>query len=209
MRRKNPYPRCRKQSGRTRKEIERLNAEVLESEEQMKDVKRKVADKRYEKEFQEYLASRKSENYEYLRRQMVSRYIRSGKKRKTLTGSWWKREAVISENYPNHTFSTSIRDNAPYEKLLNSLSCDHLETYRESAKTQAKAAVEHFKDDFIFKIRSAILEAYQRRDELNRIISKLDFGKDKYQFVITKNKGADGKYYKMFMDDPCRSVRLT
>ena len=84
---------------------------------------------------------------------------------------------------------------------MNSLSCDHLETYRESAKTQAKAAVEHFKDDFIFKIRSAILEAYQRRDELNRIISKLDFGKDKYQFVITKNKGADGKYYKMFMDD--------
>ena len=70
-----------------------------------------------------------------------------------------------------------------------------------SSVQQAKAAVEHFKDDFIFKIRSAILEAYQRRDELNRIISKLDFGKDKYQFVITKNKGADGKYYKMFMDD--------
>ncbi len=57
------------------------------------------------------------------------------------------------------------------------------------------------KDDFVFKIRSAIREAYQRRDELNRIISRLDFGKDKYQFVITKNKGADGKYYKMFMDD--------
>ena len=56
-----------------KKEIERLNAEVLESEEQMKDVKRKVADKRYEKEFQEYLSGRKSENYEYLRRQMVSR----------------------------------------------------------------------------------------------------------------------------------------
>ena len=56
-------------------------------------------------------------------------------------------------------------------------------------------------DDFVFKIRSAIRDAYQRRDELNRIISKLDFGKDKYQFVITKNKGADGKYYKMFMDD--------
>jgi hypothetical protein len=31
----------------------------------MKDVKSQVADKRYEKEFQEYLASRKSENYEY------------------------------------------------------------------------------------------------------------------------------------------------
>lgn len=184
-----------------KKEIERLNAEVLESEEQMKDVKRKVADKRYEKEFQEYLASRKSENYEYLRRQMVSRVYTLREEEEDAYRKLVEERSSYIREYPNRTFSTSIRGNAPYEKLLNSLSCDHLETYRESAKTQAKAAVEHFKDDFIFKIRSAILEAYQRRDELNRIISKLDFGKDKYQFVITKNKGADGKYYKMFMDD--------
>ena len=184
-----------------KKEIERLNAEVLESEEQMKDVKRKVADKRYEKEFQEYLASRKSENYEYLRRQMVSRVYTLREEEEDAYRKLVEERSSYIREYPNRTFSTSIRDNTPYEKLLNSLSCDHLETYRESAKTQAKAAVEHFKDDFIFKIRSAILEAYQRRDELNRIISKLDFGKDKYQFVITKNKGADGKYYKMFMDD--------
>lgn len=184
-----------------KKEIERLNAEVLESEEQMKDVKRKVADKRYEKEFQEYLASRKSENYEYLRRQMVSQVYTLREEEEDAYRKLVEERSSYIREYPNRTFSTSIRDNVPYEKLLNSLSCDHLETYRESAKTQAKAAVEHFKDDFIFKIRSAILEAYQRRDELNRIISKLDFGKDKYQFVITKNKGADGKYYKMFMDD--------
>lgn len=184
-----------------KKEIERLNAEVLESEEQMKDVKRKVADKRYEKEFQEYLASRKSENYEYLRRQMVSRVYTLREEEEDAYRKLVEERSSYIREYPNRTFSTSIRDNAPYEKLLNSLSCDHLETYRESAKTQAKAAVEHFKYDFIFKIQSAILEAYQRRDELNRIISKLDFGKDKYQFVITKNKGADGKYYKMFMDD--------
>ena len=184
-----------------KKEIERLNAEVLESEEQMKDVKRKVADKRYEKEFQEYLASRKSENYEYLRRQMVSRVYTLREEEEDAYRKLVEERSSYIREYPNRTFSTSIRDNVPYEKLLNSLSCNHLETYRESAKTQAKAAVEHFKDDFIFKIRSAILEAYQRRDELNRIISKLDFGKDKYQFVITKNKGADGKYYKMFMDD--------
>ena len=184
-----------------KKEIERLNAEVLESEEQMKDVKRKVADKRYEKEFQEYLAGRKSENYEYLRRQMVSRVYTLREEEEDAYRKLVEERSSYIREYPNRTFSTSIRDNAPYEKLLNSLSCDHLETYRESAKIQAKAVVEHFKDDFVFKIRSAILEAYQRRDELNRIISKLDFGKDKYQFVITKNKGADGKYYKMFMDD--------
>ena len=97
--------------------------------------------------------------------------------------------------------STTIESNAPYEKLLQSLTCEDLEMYRAAAKEQASFAVEHFKEDFIYKIRSAIREAYQQKDELNRIISRLDFGKDKYQFVITKNKGPDGKYYKMFMDE--------
>ena len=36
-------------------------------------------------------------------------------------------------------------------------------------------------------IRSAIKEAYVRRDELNRIIRNLNF-KDRYQFKITRNK---------------------
>ena len=65
----------------------------------------------------------------------------------------------------------------------------------------AKAAVEHFKEDFVYKIRSAIKEAYVRRDELNRIIRNLNFGKDRYQFKITRNKGADGAFYDMFMDE--------
>lgn len=110
------------------------------------------------------------------------------------------RTAYLRE-YPNRTFSAVSEDNEDYQALYNKLSCDQMEVYREKAAKQAKAAMEHFKDDFIYKIRSAIREAYQRRDELNRMISGLDFGKDKYQFRITKNKGADGKYYKMFMDD--------
>ena len=81
------------------------------------------------------------------------------------------------------------------------MECGNLEEYRKMAAEQAKSAVLHFKDDFMFKIRSAIRDAIQRKDELNRIISRLDFGKDKYQFVIGKNKGPDGRYYDMFMDD--------
>lgn len=61
--------------------------------------------------------------------------------------------------------------------------------------------MEHFKDDFMYKIRSAIKDALLRKDELNRIISRLDFGKDKYQFVIGRCKGADGRFYDMFMDE--------
>lgn len=53
----------------------------------------------------------------------------------------------------------------------------------------------------MYKIRSAIKEAMLRTEELNRIISRLDFGKDKYRFVISRSKGADGRYYDMFMDE--------
>lgn len=103
--------------------------------------------------------------------------------------------------YPNRNFPVNIKDNQVYDHLLSSLSCDHLEEYRKKASRQAVSAVEHFKNDFMYKIRSAIREAMLRKDELNRIISRLDFGKDKYQFVIGKNKGPAGRYYDMFMDD--------
>ena len=52
----------------------------------------------------------------------------------------------------------------------------------------------------MYKIRSAIKDALLRKDELNRIISRLDFGKDKYQFVIGRCKGLTD-VYDMFMDE--------
>ena len=103
--------------------------------------------------------------------------------------------------YPNRNFPVNARDNAVYDRLLSALKCDNLEEYKQKATEQAKSAVEHFRDDFMYKIRSAIREALIRKDELNRIISRLDFGKDKYQFVIGRNKGPDGRFYDMFMDD--------
>jgi len=103
--------------------------------------------------------------------------------------------------YPNRNCSLTSKDNGEYDRLLELMECGNLEEYRKMAAEQAKSAVLHFKDDFMFKIRSAIRDAIQRKEELNRIISRLDFGKDKYQFVIGKNKGPDGRYYDMFMDD--------
>ena len=199
-------------------DIQKFKEELVAIEGQLKDqhrsfeeFKSKIAAKSlnaeesritaYEEQFTAYLGSRRSENYDYLRRQKISE---SYPLKDETEAAYQKLIGIRSEyirDYPNRTFSTVIKDNAPYDKLMESLECEKLKNYRETAKEQAQSAVEHFKDDFIFKIRSAIKEAYQRRDELNRVISKMDFGKDKYQFVITKNKGADGKYYKMFMDD--------
>ena len=158
-------------------------------------------DTAYEEAFRAFMEGRKSSNYEYLRRQRQGELVPLEEKLEQAYQELVDIRSSYIQRYPNRTFSTSIKENGPYDRLLDSLGCDHLESYKEAAKEQARSAVEHFKDDFIFKIRSAIREAYQRKDELNRIISRLDFGKDKYQFVITRNKGPDGKYYKMFMDD--------
>ena len=106
-----------------------------------------------------------------------------------------------TRKYPNRNFSLTKKDNEEYDRLLEVMECGSLEEYKRMAAEQAKSAVLHFKDDFMFKIRYAIKDALLRKDELNKIISRLDFGKDKYQFVIGRNKGPDGKYYDMFMDD--------
>ncbi len=190
------------------KEIDKYVEELLKTEEDLKEQTKRMEIYKesgkydeYEQEFAAYLATRRSANYEYLKRQKIAEKEPLKDAEETSYHALVEKRSGYLRKYPNRTFSTSVKDNDIYKKLLNNLSCENLEEYKEAAKEQAYAAVEHFKDDFIFKIRSAIREAYQRKDELNRIISKLDFGKDKYQFVITKNKGADGKYYKMFMDD--------
>ena len=192
-------------------DIQKFKTERLETEGLYSDQMQKLAElkdklttqeiEECEQAFAEYMSKKRSVNFDYLKRQkLAERYPLQSREDKAYQALVDVRTDYI-RNYPNRTFSTGIKDNAPYDKLLDNLQCDDLELFKEAAKEQARSAVEHFKDDFIFKIRSAIREAYQRKDELNRIISKLDFGKDKYQFVITRNKGADGKYYKMFMDD--------
>ncbi len=152
---------------------------------------------RFENEIKEI----KGSDYERMKNRAIRKFYDAGTSKEEQYRKLVEMRSEYLREYPNRTFSATAEDHKDYEQLYKKLSCEHLEEYKARAAKQAKTAVEHFKDDFIYKIRSAIREAYQRRDELNRIISGLDFGKDKYQFRITKNKGADGKYYKMFMDD--------
>lgn len=153
-----------------------------------------------EEEFEAYMAERTNPNYEELMNQTTRDIEKGREKADKERGSLIDIRMEYLQKHPNRDFSASEEENADYHALLDELKCDDLTQYRKKASEQAKAAVEHFKEDFVFKIRSAIQEAYVRRDELNRIIRNLNFGKDRYQFKITRNKGADGEYYDMFMD---------
>ena len=197
-------------------EITEVNKKIWDNSNQIDGIKKKLTEFEeelanaravfqenplFEERFQNYLEMRKSSNYEYLKEQSQKEEVRLEEEKKQAFDRLEEARIAYTRKYAERNFSVKKEDNQEYQKLLDSLQCAELEEYKDAAREQARAAIQHFKDDFIFKIRSAIREAYQRRDELNRIISRLDFGKDKYQFVITKNKGSDGKYYKMFMDD--------
>lgn len=182
--------------------IQEADQEYLDLDEELNEKQKSFKEnEEFAESFQSYMESRKSSNYEYLKNLCFREQAACREEREKRYQELVDIRSSYLREYPHRTFSASAEDNGDYEKLLNTLQCDHLEEYKEKAAEQARTAVQHFKEDFIYKIRSAIKEALQRKDELNRIISRLDFGKDKYQFVITRNKGAYGEYYDMFMDD--------
>lgn len=154
-----------------------------------------------ENELSHILENEKRKRLQQLRNEYAANREKSIEKEEELFQKLAEVRSDYLRKYPNRGFGALSKDNAQYEKLLEELQFNDLERFQQLAKEQAKSAIEHFKDDFMFKIRSAIKDAMTRKDELNKIIAKLDFGKDKYQFVFNRNNGEDGKYYDMFMDE--------
>ena len=154
-----------------------------------------------EEELKKILSSKQEKRYDQIRNEYLEKMARAEEKRQQERNRLAEIRTAYLRTWQNRNFSPTAEDNREYQELLDHLNDERLEEFRIRAAEQARTAVEHFQDDFMYKIRSAIEEAIQRKDELNRIISSLDFGKDKYQLFIGKNKGPDGQYYDMFMDE--------
>ncbi len=180
---------------REQENLLRLN-EALVAKEQALAVQPKL-----EEELNQLLEERRPLRYDRLRDEYLDRQAKAEKLRQQELNRLVELRTDYLRAYQNRNFSPAREDNREYQELFEHLNDERLEEFRARAAKQARMAAEHFKDDFMYKIRSAIKEALQQKDELNRIISRLDFGKDKYQFYIGKNKGPDGQYYDMFMDE--------
>ena len=154
-----------------------------------------------EQEISTILEQERRFTLEQLKRRYAVRQERGREQKEELFHNLAEIRNEYLRKYPNRGFGALSEENTQYDKLLEELQFKELERFQQLAGEQAKSAIEHFKDDFMFKIRSAIKDAMTRKDELNKIIAKLDFGKDKYQFIFKKNTGEDGKYYDMFMDE--------
>lgn len=173
----------------------RLNEELVAKERAL------AVQPELEEELNRLLEGRHLPRYGLLRREYLDRQEQAEGQRQQEMNRLVELRASYLRLYQNRNFSPTKEDNQEYQDLLDHLNDERLEEFRVRAAEQARTAAEHFKDDFMYKIRSAIKEAIQQKDELNRIISRLDFGKDRYQFYIGKNKGPDGQYYDMFMDE--------
>ena len=151
--------------------------------------------------FQSFLKEEGNKKPEQIRSEILYRKQVSEKQMEVEYDTLMKRREEHHASYGYRGLSLSGKDNAGYDQLLENLSSDKLNEFSRKANEQAVQAIHHFKTDFIYKIRDAIKEVMQQKDDLNRILSQLDFGKDKYRFIITRNKGEDGKFYEMFMDE--------
>lgn len=158
-------------------------------------------DEHREEAYQIYIKEQENKKTESIRMDLANRKQNSEMQTANEYEKLVKKREQYHAYYAYRGFSLTCKDNKDYDVLLDNLSSDKLSEFTDKANEQAVQAIYHFKTDFIYKIRDSIKEVMQQKEDLNRILAQLDFGKDKYKFIITKNKGEDGKFYDMFMDE--------
>ncbi|HWT27646.1 MAG TPA: SbcC/MukB-like Walker B domain-containing protein, partial [Mobilitalea sp.] len=178
-----------------RESILKLNEELIEKQGTYQ------YDELREEEYQRFLKEQENRKPESIRNDLNTRKQNSEVQMLGEYDKLLKKREQYHTAYAYRGFSLTNKDNTEYDQLLDTLSSDMLNEFTRKANEQAAQAIYHFKTDFIYKVRDAIKEVMQQKDDLNRILAQLDFGKDKYKFIITKNKGEDGKFYDMFMDE--------
>ncbi len=91
------------------------------------------------------------------------------------------------------------KSNEEFDKELENISKVMLPDYEKKIAKAHEDSIREFKDDFIYKLRTAIETVYSQIDELNKALEDSHFGRDSYQFKVSPNKDYI-QYYNMIMD---------
>ena len=92
------------------------------------------------------------------------------------------------------------KSNIKYDDLLDTLSQIALPEIMDKIKQQEVKAFTQLKEDLLYKLRDGIEKTEDQINFLNRTLSNMDFGKDKYQFRIAGSK-KHNEIYRMLKDD--------
>lgn len=128
------------------------------------------------------------------------------------------RETVQTQNKTSHNRSSLLKlrseycsqyhlnydvqnekSNDEFDHELETISKVMLPDYEDKIAKAHEESIREFKDDFIYKLRTAIETVYSQIDELNKALTDSRFGRDTYQFKVSPNKDYL-EYYNMIMD---------
>ena len=102
-------------------------------------------------------------------------------------------------NFPPCSFQPDNMLNDDFDTELELLEQIELPKYKEKITAARESALEQFKNDFIAKLTANIRTVEEQVRELNKALRQMQFGADKYRFIVEKSpENAD--YYNMIMD---------
>ena len=98
------------------------------------------------------------------------------------------------------SYDINLENNDIYEAELKEFRDVKLPEYKDKIVDSYEKATKQFKDDFIFKLRSAIEDVEDQIDNLNDALKQSSFGRDLYRFTV-KPSVIYRRYYDMLKDD--------
>lgn len=93
----------------------------------------------------------------------------------------------------------NLQSNAEFDQELDKISKVMLPDYEQKISKAHEDSIREFKDDFIYKLRTAIETVQAQIVDLNHALEDSHFGRDSYQFKVAPNKDYL-EYYNMIMD---------
>lgn len=183
-------------------QIRREQETVVEKEQVLREKEQEFAERpELESGYRTLLEELSGSSFDRIRRIIAQRLTEARDRQDDCYNRLLQARGAHQSRFSFRELDTLNHTNQAYDELLDDLAEKRLPEFVDRSGELAKIAVEQFKNDFIYKIRSAIKEALQQKDDMNRILSRMDFGKDRYRFIVTKNRGADGRFYDLFMDE--------
>lgn len=135
-----------------------------------------------------------------IKQQAKAHYVQTQNKMKTYKGKLMDLRSKYVANY-NLSYDITLEDdNSEFDGELENLSQVLLPNYIQKIEKAHSKAIEEFKDDFIFKLRTSFEKISTQIDELNQALESVKFGRDSYKFSVEPNKDYLD-YYNMIMDD--------
>lgn len=187
-------------------EIERLNSVDIPTGNNLLENYRKEVDKFDQKKvneeyepFYNKLLDEQKLSLPQIRNMAQKEYLQAFNKQKNAKSNLDKLRNDYVTRYHVSYDAYNVLDNDEFDKELENISKVMLPDYENKIQRAHEQSIREFKDDFIYKLRTAIQTVYAQIDELNQALEDCHFGRDSYQFKVTPSRDYR-EYYDMIMD---------